>query len=91
MKTAADVRRAKTLLATLDGAREYAETFEDAKYENFPIVELRDVNVSEEDHDGRRSQGFEGSLEIPKHLAIEWMRWLEARARFELDKIGVRA
>lgn len=91
MKTAADVHLAKTLLVTLDGAREFRESFEDAKYENFPIVELRDINLTEEHKQSRRSVGFEGSLEIPKSLAIELMQWLEARVRDELEKIGVKA
>jgi hypothetical protein len=90
MKSAADVRLARTLLATLDGARDFRENFEDAKYVNFPIVELRDICLTEEPKESRRSQGFEGALEVPKDLAIEWMQWLEARARQELDKIGVR-
>lgn len=90
MKTAADVRLARTLLETLERAKEFRESFEDQSYASFPIVDLRDINVTEERCECRSAQGFEGSLEIPKPLAIEMMLWLEQRAREELEKIGVR-
>lgn len=90
MKTAADVRLARTLLTTLDDAKQFRESFEDKKFAKYPIVELGDINVTEERSESRSSQGFEGSLEMPKWLAIEMMLWLEARARAELEKIGVR-
>lgn len=91
MKTADDVRRAKTLLATLDDARDYRESLElpDKEGEDYPLAAF-DVALTQENRDGRQSITFEGQLEVPRSLAIEWLQWLEARARGELAKIGVK-
>lgn len=91
MKTAADVRRARILLGTLEMAEEFRESFEDEEYTpKFPMVALRDINVSEEPSDSAKAQGFLGEIVMPKEMGIEMMLWLESRAREELEKIGVK-
>lgn len=91
MKTTADVRRARTLLETLDNAREWRETFEDASGKEYELVEFSDIYLCESgtSGDSRTLHGYEGRLVMPREDAIEMMKWLEIHAHDELAKIGV--
>lgn len=79
-------RRIALLLDVLDEAREWRESFDETKrnYVGFDnIVSADNLGLN-----GERG-GWDGAISLPKELAIEMMRWLEARAMKELTELGV--
>ena len=95
MNTAAEVKRARVLLHALQAAKEWRETFEDEKYqgdahEQVEFSEVRMAPAIIDTGEGRSLQGFDGSLALMREDAIAMMNWLEAYAREELGKIGVK-
>lgn len=89
---AAEVVRARILIAVLDDAKEWRETFEEPQNALLSTVIFGEIGMTAgAERKGDRSvSGFEGALDLPREMAVEMMVWLEARARDELDKLGVK-
>jgi hypothetical protein len=90
MKTAADVRRARSLLDTVIMTETYESDCRDSAHADYPIVEFELQLAEEPKGDSRSHLQLDGCAEVPKDLAIETLAFLNRRAREELEKIGVK-
>ena len=95
MMTVADVKRARVLVHAVQAAREWRETFQDEKYQSddHEQVEFADVRMTRsivDTGESRPTTGFDGALALMRGDAIAMMNWVEAYARAELEKIGVK-
>ena len=79
--------RLSALAQAVIDAKEWRETFEDANnHDNkYDIAHFEDVSLRDKVRNAT-SSGFEGSLMMPRDIAIEMMKWLEDRASSELKK-----
>lgn len=74
--------RSNALSQAIIDAKEWRETFENED-NNGAVVEFEEVYLRDRVNDSS-SHGFEGSLRLPRDIAIEMMVWLEDRATTEL-------
>ena len=85
--TMIEARRIAVLLGVVDGAKEFRESFEDSKK---AFILVGDFNASDgPPHDDDSREGWEGEIWLPRDIAIETMRWIEARALAEIEGYGV--
>ena len=88
--TMAELRSAATWLKVLDQAKDWRQSFEDDKHaKKNPFIGFGDISGWDALADERSGSGWDGTLMMPRRLAIDMMMWLEARARRELKKLGV--
>jgi hypothetical protein len=85
--TVDQLKTAISLLRALIDAQEWRETFE-ARAEPYVIFDNGSVSHKPRGED-RDRHGFVGDLEIPRDLAIDAMRFIEARATEGLTALGV--
>lgn len=81
------IRIAALAQAVID-AKDWRETFEepDRQGEAFAIVAFGDDNRMQPRVDADSGHCYEGSLRMPRDIAVEMMQWLERRAEEELSK-----
>jgi hypothetical protein len=88
--TTEELLRAAQLFRTLSEAKEWRETFEENKEPTHSIVVLGEISMTEGRlADARTLHGFDGTLELPRDLAILMMRFVESAARAEIRDLGV--
>lgn len=84
--TMADAIRLVALAQAVIDAKDWRETFEQNEGDEHAIVQFDDIDLKASVDSGS-AQGFDGSLRMPRDLAIEMMKWLEERATAELGQL----
>jgi len=87
----AELRSAADWLRVLDQAREWRASFADKKHAaDYPFIGFGEISGWDAFVDEHSGKGWDGTLMLPRSLAMEMMGWLEKRALDELKKLGVK-
>ena len=87
--TLEQAREVAMLILVHDRAVEWRETFEENT--NHPIVSFSEIRMMDDLVEETNADSFEGDLRMPREIALDMMRWLEATMKARLQKLGVEA
>jgi len=90
--TVVEVRKAAVWLAILEQATDLREAFEESsETKDYPFLCFHEIwNVDRLEGWKNAGHGWEGEFIVPMPFGIDIFKWIEARARDELEKLGVK-